>query len=101
MSEPITETQVRHIASLSRLKLSDEQVHTFAHELGAILDYVRQLESVNVEGVEPTGHAVDLYDVFRDDEVGSSLTQDQATANAPQRDGAFFKVPKVLDSGAA
>lgn len=100
MSEKITETEVRHIASLSRLKLTDEQVDAFAGELAAILSYVRQLEEVDVDGVEPTPYAVELRDVVRDDQVCPSFSPEQATANAPQREGSFFKVPKVLDQGA-
>jgi len=100
MSQEITESDVRHIATLSRLKLTDTEVHEFAAELGAILGYVRQLEEVDVEGIEPTAHAVELRDVLRDDEVRPSLPAEQATANAPQRDGTFFQVPKVLDQGA-
>lgn len=99
MSRQITESEVRHIATLSRLKLTDHEIHEFAAELGAILGYVRQLEQVDVEGVEPTAHAVELRDVLRDDEVRPSLPAEHATANAPQRDGTFFQVPKVLDQG--
>lgn len=100
MPQEITESDVRHIATLSRLKLTDDEVHEFAAELGAILGYVRQLEEVDVDGIEPTAYAVDLRDVLRDDEIRPSLPAGLATANAPQREGTFFQVPKVLDQGA-
>jgi len=97
MSETITQDQVRHIAMLARLKLTDEEVASFSGQLSAILDYISQLEEVNVEGVEPTAHAVALRNVFRDDVVRPSFDPDTALANAPDREESSFKVPKVLD----
>jgi aspartyl-tRNA(Asn)/glutamyl-tRNA(Gln) amidotransferase subunit C len=97
MSEAITESEVRHIATLARLKLTDSEVAEFAHQLASILDYVSQLEEVNVEGVEPTAHAVDVSNVFRADQVAPSFDAETAVANAPQRHETYFKVPKVLD----
>ena len=97
MSETITQKEVRHIAMLSRLKLSDDEVRALARELTAILDYVNQLKEVDIEGVEPTAHAVAVNNVFRADEVRPSFDPDTALANAPDRESSFFKVPKVLD----
>ena len=97
MSETISQEEVRHIAMLSRLKLSDDEVRALARELTAILDYVNQLREVDIEGVEPTAHAVAVDNVFRADEVRPSLDPDTALANAPDRESSFFKVPKVLD----
>jgi aspartyl-tRNA(Asn)/glutamyl-tRNA(Gln) amidotransferase subunit C len=97
MSNPLTESEVRHIAMLSRLQLSDEEVAMMTEELSAIVGYVDQLSEVDVEGVIPTAHAVDVQNVFRDDTVRESIGSDKALANAPERDGSFFKVPKVLD----
>ncbi len=100
-SQRISEEQVRHIGMLSRLKLSDEEVARFTRDLEAILEYMDDLRQVNVEGVEPTAHAVELHDAFRADEVQPSLPPDEALANAPQREGTMFKVPKVLDQDSA
>jgi len=93
----IDEAQVRHIALLARLKPSDEEVKMFSGQLSAILDYVEQLNEVDTTDVPPTAHAVPVSNVFRPDEPHTPLTPDVALANAPQRDGNFFAVPKVLD----
>ena len=95
----ITEEQVRHVARLSRLELTDQQIHTFAEQLGDVLEHVAKLESVDVEGVEPMAHALDLANVLRDDAEKQGLTNEQALANAPDAGPPFFKVPKVLGEG--
>ncbi len=99
MSGTIDEAQVRHIAKLARLNLSEEEVRLFAGQLGDIVEYVKQLESVDTDGVEPMAHALPVTDVLRDDVPGGSFSPEQALANAPQREGNFFKVPAVLDQG--
>jgi len=96
----IDAAQVRHIAKLSRLKLTPAEVQLFAGQLAAILDYVRQLESVDTQGVAPLAHPLPLTNVVREDEPGMPLDGEQALANAPQREGRFFKVPAVLDPSA-
>jgi aspartyl-tRNA(Asn)/glutamyl-tRNA(Gln) amidotransferase subunit C len=96
MSE-ISPDDVRHIAMLSRLKLKDEEIESFTHELAAILGYMDQLMELDVEGVEPTAHAVTVQNVFREDVVRPSFEPDQALSNAPQRENSYFRVPKVLD----
>lgn len=99
MPEKLTEQQVRHVAKLSRLRLSDEEVHRMAEQLSAVLDYVSQLSELNVEGVEPMAHAMELTNVWREDVPGETLTVEQVLANAPQKDPPFFKVPKVIGDG--
>jgi aspartyl-tRNA(Asn)/glutamyl-tRNA(Gln) amidotransferase subunit C len=93
----ITREQVRHVAVLARLNLSDDEIDRFTRELAAILAYVDQLQEVDVHGVEPTAHAVAIQNVLRADEVQGSFNPDEALAIAPKRDGSFFQVPKVLD----
>jgi aspartyl-tRNA(Asn)/glutamyl-tRNA(Gln) amidotransferase subunit C len=93
----IDEAQVRHIAKLARLNLSDDEVRLFTVQLGSIVDYVRQLEEVNVDGVEPLAHPLPITDIFREDEPHEPFTPEQALANAPDRQGQFFRVPAVLD----
>ncbi len=101
MSEKLTEEQVRHVAKLARLKCSDDEIREFTGQLGAILEYVAQLEEVDTENVEPLAHCLPIHNVFRRDEVRTSLSSDEALANAPQRDEEFFAVPKVLDDASA
>jgi len=89
--------QVRWVAHLARLELTDDEAATFTRDLTAIVDYVNQLQSVNTDNVEPLAHAVELANVFRADERVESLPVDHALANAPQRKGDFYAVPAVLD----
>ncbi|NJL31545.1 MAG: Asp-tRNA(Asn)/Glu-tRNA(Gln) amidotransferase subunit GatC [Phycisphaerales bacterium] len=99
MSNPLTHEQVRHVARLSRLKLSDTEVDTFAHQLSDILAYVEKLNQLNLDGVEPMAHALDLTNVLRADEPQPGLTVEAVLANAPASEPPFFLVPKVLDDG--
>ena len=101
MSKKLTEEQVRHVAKLARLKCSDDEIKEFTGQLGAILEYVAQLEAVDTENVEPLAHCLPVHNVFRNDEIKPSLANDAALANAPQRDEGFFAVPKVLDDASA
>ncbi len=102
MAKRIDETLVRHIAHLSRLKPSDDEVKLFSEQLSDIVAYVEKLNELDTTGVEPSAHALPIHNVFRDDVPAATLDPDRALANAPQRDGSFFAVPKVLeqDSGA-
>ena len=103
MPDRITEDDVRHVAKLSRLSLSDAEVPKFARELNHVLDYIGKLGELDkeIEGVEPMAHALDLTNVLREDAERQGLTVEQALANAPDAEPPFFKVPKVLgESGA-
>ena len=96
MSQAIDEHLVRHIGKLSRIELSDEQVQTFCRQLADILEYFGKLRQLDTEGVEPMAHAAELDNVLAEDEPAAGLTPAEALANAPDRDGDFFKVPKVI-----
>ena len=93
----MTADEVRRLARLSRLELSDAEREAMTRQLGRIVDYVAQLQQVDTEGVEPLAHALDVSNVFRSDEPAPSLPVDQALANAPKRSGDFYSVPAVLD----
>jgi aspartyl-tRNA(Asn)/glutamyl-tRNA(Gln) amidotransferase subunit C len=99
MEERIDQAQVRKVAKLARLELTDAEVREFSGQLSAILDYVRKMNELNTNGVRPLAHCLCVTNVFRRDCVTESLGTDRALANAPQTDGAFFKVPKILDAG--
>jgi len=96
----IDEAQVRHIAHLSRLKLTDEEIARFGRELGSILDYFAKLNEVNTDGVEPTAHPLPVRNVFREDVPAEPIGVEAALANAPVKETPYFKVPKVLDQEA-
>ncbi len=93
----LTKDEIRWIAHLARLELSDAELETMAPQLSAILDYVAQLRQVDTDGVEPLAHALPVQNVFRDDEPAPSLPAAEALANAPDRRGDFYGVPAVLD----
>lgn len=87
---------VDHIASLSRLYLDAGERKVIGRQLGRILEYVEQLREVDVSGVPPTKHVIDLVNVSRDDRPGRSLPLEEALANAPESSLDYFVVPKVL-----
>ena len=101
MAETIDEDRVRHIATLSRLELSDEEVAAFSGQLSAILEYVEQLNRLDTDDVEPTAHPLPLRNVFRDDEPDEPIGTEAALSNAPQRADGFYKTPKVIDQDSA
>ena len=101
MAEKLTENQVRDIAKLARLNCSDEEIAAFTRQLTTILDYVKQLEELDTENVEPLAHCLPVHNIFREDVIKPSLTNDQALDNAPHRDGEYFAVPKVLGDNSA
>ncbi|MBX3393907.1 MAG: Asp-tRNA(Asn)/Glu-tRNA(Gln) amidotransferase subunit GatC [Phycisphaerae bacterium] len=97
METGIDESQVRHIAHLARLKLSDEEITRYGAQLSAIVGYIEKLNEVPTDGVEPTAHPLPVCDVLRDDAPRPSLGAELALANAPDSAPPYFKVPKVLD----
>jgi aspartyl-tRNA(Asn)/glutamyl-tRNA(Gln) amidotransferase subunit C len=100
MADPvIAPEQVRHVAKLARLALDEQQLQRFAPQLESILEYVAQISEVDVSGVEPLAHALPLSNVLREDVIGPSLPLEKVLQNAPDTDGPFFKVPKVIGGG--
>lgn len=97
MAKKIDIAQVRKVAKLSRLELTDAKVEEFTGQLSAILEYVEKMNELDTENVEPLAHCLPISNVLREDSAKESLGADKALANAPQRDGNFFKVPKILD----
>ena len=97
MAKKIDQAQVRKVARLSRLDLTEAEIEEFTDQLCAILDYVEKMNELDTENVEPLAHCLPVSNVFREDSVKESLGTEKTLANAPQRDGEFFKVPKILD----
>lgn len=94
----ISPKDVERLAHLARIQLSAEELARFAGQLDGILTYVEKLKQANTEGVPPTSHVLPLNNVFREDKPLPSLPVDRALANAPEKEGPYFKVPKVIDS---
>ncbi|MFW8745398.1 Asp-tRNA(Asn)/Glu-tRNA(Gln) amidotransferase subunit GatC [Mesorhizobium japonicum] len=95
MSE-ITPDVVRHVASLARIGLDEQEVERLTGQLGAIVDAVATVQEVATPDVPATSHPIPLGTVTRADVPGATLTPDQALAAAPERDGDFFKVSSIL-----
>ena len=89
----ITRDEVLHVARLARLALTDEEVVRLTAELDAILEAVSKVAELDLAGVPPTSHPLDLVNVWADDEPRPSLSLDEAFANAPAREGDLFRVP--------
>jgi aspartyl-tRNA(Asn)/glutamyl-tRNA(Gln) amidotransferase subunit C len=87
---------VRRIAELARLELSQGELTTLTSQLTQIVGYVEQLQAIETEGVVPLAHALELTNVFREDQLEPGLPRDAALSNAPKHDGAYFLVPAVL-----
>ena len=90
------EEKIRYLAHLARIQLSEEEVRNLNKDLSQMLDYVGQLKSLATDEVEPTNAVLPAYNRFRKDEVTLSLPVEKALANAPDRMGDFFRVPRVI-----
>jgi aspartyl-tRNA(Asn)/glutamyl-tRNA(Gln) amidotransferase subunit C len=98
MTDPkITLEDVEHVARLARLELGREDKERMRRELDGILSYIDKLRALDIEGVEPTSHAVPMTNVMRDDVPRPSFPQADMLANAPDRNGDFFRVPKIIE----
>lgn len=99
MSETILSAEdLRAIADLARLDLSDEDLQRYQQQLSAILGYFQKLEELDTSHIDPTSSVLPLTNVLRADVAGAALPLDEAVANAPDSDGGQFRVRAVLDS---
>lgn len=101
MGRKIDQEHVKKVAKLARLELTDAEVEEFSGQLSEVLDYVEKMNELDTRDVEPLAHCLPVSNVFREDLIRPSLGSDKAMANAPDNDGDFFKVPKILDDGSA
>jgi aspartyl-tRNA(Asn)/glutamyl-tRNA(Gln) amidotransferase subunit C len=88
---------VAYVAELARLELSPDEKRTFQQQLETIVQYVEKIGELDLAGIEPTLHGQALVNVFREDVVVPSLDRDQVLANAPERNGFEFKLPKIVE----
>ena len=89
----ITREDVLHVADLARLALTEEELERLGGQLNAILEAVGKVSELDLADVPPTSHPLDLVNVWAEDEPRPSLPPEEALANAPQREGGFFRVP--------
>ena len=92
----LTLDDVKHVARLARLALPEGRLAALTGELESILGYIDKLAEVDTSGVEPMAHALPVHNVLREDVPADALPLDKVLQNAPQTDGPFFKVPKVI-----
>ena len=97
MSTKINAELVKKVAKLSRLELTETEVAEFAGQLSAILDYVEKMEQLDTTGVQPLAHCLPISNCLRADCAKPSLGTEKTLENAPDTDGDYFKVPKILD----
>ena len=88
---------VEHVATLARLDLSDEEVERLQKEMGRILEHADKLQEVDTDDIQGTSHVIPMTNVYREDEVGQSLTPEEVVANAPDAAEEFFKVPRIVE----
>jgi|FLYN01.1.fsa_nt_gi aspartyl-tRNA(Asn)/glutamyl-tRNA(Gln) amidotransferase subunit C len=93
----LTREQVQHIATLCRIGLTEEELERYSQQLSHILEQFRVLQELDTSGVEPTGHAVALQNVMREDEVRPSLPRHLVLMNGPRVEEECFRVPMVLE----
>jgi aspartyl-tRNA(Asn)/glutamyl-tRNA(Gln) amidotransferase subunit C len=94
---PVSTEEVKHIAALARLEFDDEDLKQVAGEMDRILDYMGQLNELDISGVEPMSHVHEQAGTMREDKVVVRVGRDEALSNAPDHDGEYFRVPKVID----
>ena len=93
----ISLADVAHVARLARLQLSEADLERMREQLSAILGYVDKLGALDTESAEPTSHAVALVNVMREDEVEPCFPREAMLANAPDLEGAFIRVPRIIE----
>jgi aspartyl-tRNA(Asn)/glutamyl-tRNA(Gln) amidotransferase subunit C len=93
----VSPDEVRRLARLARLEFSDEEITRLQRELSRVLDYVDKLNEADTSGVPPMSHVLDLTNVVREDRLEARIGRDEALRNAPDTDGTYFRVPKVID----
>lgn len=91
----ITEDEVKYISHLARLEI--KEIETLTSQLNKILGYFQKLQELNTDGIEPTSHPVALSNIFREDEIQTSLNTSEVLSNAPQKDDNYFLVPKIIE----
>lgn len=92
-----TPIDIDYVANLARIALTEEEKHLFAGQLEEVLTYIEKLNTLDVDTVEPTAHAIPVTNVWREDIPGPGLSQDDALRNAPAAREGMFVVPKVVE----
>ncbi|MEN2768137.1 Asp-tRNA(Asn)/Glu-tRNA(Gln) amidotransferase subunit GatC [Ornithinibacillus xuwenensis] len=92
----ITKDQVKHVANLARLEITEQEAEMFTEQLSSIITFAEQLNELDTDGIEPTTHVLDLKNVMRKDEPRQWITREDALKNAPDQKDGQFRVPSIL-----
>ena len=93
----LTHDEVKKVALLARLELTEDEIDAQAANLNTLLEQFEKLLALDVTGIEPTSHAIPMVNVLREDILRPSLSRDEVLANAPQASDGCFVVPRVLE----
>ena len=93
----VSKEEVKHLAKLSRLEFDDKELDKITNDLSSIVEFANQLSKVDVEGVKPTAHILDIHNVFRKDKVHESYDREKLLQNAPTKAAGCVSVPKVVE----
>ncbi len=88
---------IEKVARLSRLQLSSQEKETFGNQLDQILTYMEQLNRLDTKGIEPTSHAIPVYNAFREDEARPSSPKEEVLGIGPEEEEGHFKVPRIIE----
>ncbi len=95
----LSESEVRHVALLARLSLTDGEVDVLRDELNSVLGHIDAIQQLDLSGVEPTAHSIPAVNRTREDVVSPGLDRDAALLNAPAAEGGAFVVPRIVGPG--
>jgi aspartyl-tRNA(Asn)/glutamyl-tRNA(Gln) amidotransferase subunit C len=93
----ISEEEVKHVANLARLAVTEEEVKKFQQNLDAIITYAEQLNEIDTENIEPTSHVLDMKNVMREDVPAKGLPREEVLKNAPEHQDGQIKVPSIIE----
>lgn len=93
----VSKDEVRYIAKLSKLNVGDEKLDKMTSDLSSILEFANNLSTIDIDGVRPTAHILDIKNVFRKDEVSDSYDREEILKNAPESQAGCISVPKVVE----
>ncbi|MCM3719521.1 Asp-tRNA(Asn)/Glu-tRNA(Gln) amidotransferase subunit GatC [Fictibacillus phosphorivorans] len=93
----ISKDQVKHVAHLARLAVTDEEAEMLTEQLDKIIGFAEELNELDTDNVEPTTHVLEMKNILREDEVRNSVSVDEAMKNAPAQKDGQFKVPNILE----
>jgi len=93
----VSKEDVLHVAKLSQLDIAPEEVEMFREQLTQILDWQDKLNELDLTDMNPTAHVLEMNNVMREDETRPSLSVKEALKNAPDKEGSYFKVPRIME----